>query len=128
MDSSPGKLQRDVAQLHNEFNGSDEYSFACKHDGTLFFPDTNGGDNTGTTNKKVRHYAPLQQLFKDLQNNTVARYNLITPDEYNDMHSNLAKGFVYQGVRSRNDLARLRPAITFCPLSFLKSWLGGLPE
>jgi hypothetical protein len=91
----------------NEFNGSDEYSFACKHDGTLFFADTNGGDNTGTTNKKVKHYAPLQQLFTDLQNNTVARYNLITPDEYNDMHSNLADGFVYQGVHYRNDLASI---------------------
>ena len=91
----------------HEFNGSDEYSFACKHDGTLFFADTNGGDNTGTTNKKVKHYAPLQQLFTDLQNNTVARYNLITPDEYNDMHSNLPSGFVYQGIHYRSDLSSI---------------------
>jgi hypothetical protein len=91
----------------NEFNASNQYSFACKHDGTLFFPDTNGGDNTGTTNTKVKHYAPLQQLFLDLQNNTVARYNLITPDEFNDMHSALQHGYVYNGVSYKNDLASI---------------------
>jgi hypothetical protein len=32
----------------NPYNGSNQYNFACKHDGTLFFVDTNGGnDPTG---------------------------------------------------------------------------------
>ena len=34
----------------------------------------------------------------DLTNNTVARYNLITPDQYNDMHSSLNTNFTYDGV------------------------------
>ena len=87
----------------NAFNGSNEYNFACKHDGTLFFPDTNGGDVTDTKNKATKHYAPLQQLFKDLQDNNVARYNLITPDQYNEMHSALTNGFVYNGVLYTGD-------------------------
>jgi phosphatidylinositol-3-phosphatase len=98
----------------NEFNGSNQYNFACKHDGTLFFPDTNGGDVTDTTNTKRSHYAPLQQLFNDLKSNKVARYNLITPDQYNDMHSSLTNGFTYHGVSYPNgDLAQIAAGDNF---------------
>jgi phosphatidylinositol-3-phosphatase len=97
----------------NPFNGSNEYNFACKHDGTLFFKDTNGGNDTGTSNKKRKNYAPLQQLFADLQNNNVARYNLITPDQYNDMHSALTNGFVYKGVSYTGDLSQIAAADNF---------------
>jgi hypothetical protein len=38
-------------------------------------------------------YAPLQQLFIDLANNTVAQFNWITPDQFNDQHTTLAGGF-----------------------------------
>lgn len=79
----------------NAFNGRNEFNFACKHDGTLFFPDT--------ANKAIKHYAPSQQLFKDLQDNNLARYNLITPDQYNEMHSALTNGFVYHGVAYTGD-------------------------
>ena len=41
---------------------------------------------------------PLQQLQTDLTNNTVARYNVITPDQYNDMHSSLNTSFTYNGL------------------------------
>ena len=34
----------------------------------------------------------------DLNNNTVGRYNLITPDLYNDMHTALNTNFTYDGV------------------------------
>ncbi len=53
---------------------------------------------TDDSNIKARHYAPLSQLSTDLANNTVSRYNLITPDQYNDMHSALTGGFTYNGV------------------------------
>ena len=97
----------------NEFNGSNQYNFACKHDGTLFFQDTNGGNVTDTTNKKSKHYRPLQQLFSDLQKNKVARYNLITPDQYNDMHSALTNGFTYHGVAYTGDLSQIAAADNF---------------
>jgi phosphatidylinositol-3-phosphatase len=97
----------------NEFNGSNEYDFACKHDGTLFFKETNGGNVTDNTNKMRKHYPPLQQLFADLRKNTVGRHNLITPDEYNDMHSALSKGFTYHGISYRGDLSQIAAADNF---------------
>ena len=89
----------------NPYNGSNQYSFATKHDGSLYFNATNGGYDTTPSNPLVSHYAPLQQLKTDLANNTVARYNLITPDLYNDMHSPLPNGFTYQGVHYTGDQA-----------------------
>jgi hypothetical protein len=82
----------------NPYNGSNQYNFATKHDGSLYFNATNGGNDTSTSNPLVPHYAPLQQLQTDLASNSVARYNLITPDQYNDMHSPLPGGFTYHGV------------------------------
>jgi hypothetical protein len=87
----------------NPYNGSNQYNFAPKHDGTLFFAATNGDNGSGTpnfspSNPEAPYYAPLQQLQTDLNNNTVARYNVITPDQYNDMHSSLNTNFTYNGV------------------------------
>ena len=39
----------------------------------------------------------------DLNNNTVGRYNWITPDQYNDAHSALNGGFTYQGMHYTGD-------------------------
>jgi hypothetical protein len=86
------------ASYTNPYNGSHQYNFAPKHDGQLFFADTNGGNNGGPSNPEASHYAPLQQLSTDLANNTVGRYNWITPDQYNDMHSALNTPFTYNGV------------------------------
>jgi hypothetical protein len=78
----------------NPYNGTHQYNFACKHTGQLFFPNTNGSTvntaDTGTTNVDTAHYPPLQQLATDLANNTQAAYNVITPDQYNDMHTALS--------------------------------------
>jgi phosphatidylinositol-3-phosphatase len=82
----------------NAYNGANQYNFATKHDGQLYYNATNGGNDTSTSNPEVPHYAPLQQLTSDLNNNTVARYNLITPNQYNDMHSALNTNFTYNGV------------------------------
>jgi hypothetical protein len=90
------------AAYTNPYNGSDQYNFAAKHDGSLFFTATNGGTatapNTSPSNPETPYYAPLQQLSTDLTNNTVAKYNWITPDQYNDMHSALNTNFTYNGV------------------------------
>ena len=82
----------------NAYNGSNQYNFATKHDGQLFYSATNGGNNTTPSNPEASYYAPLQQLATDLNNNTVAKYNLITPDQYNDMHSSLNTNFTYNGT------------------------------
>ena len=77
----------------NAFNGSSQYNYAAKHNPMVFFTDTNGGDNSTPSNPLSGHYAPLQQFFTDLANNTVADYNWITPDQYNDMHTSLTGGY-----------------------------------
>jgi hypothetical protein len=85
----------------NAYNGSNQYNFAVKHDGQPFFTATNGSTTTpnfSPSNPEAPHYAPLQQLQTDLDNNTVASYNLITPNQFNDMHSSLNTDFTYNGV------------------------------
>jgi hypothetical protein len=77
----------------NQYNYSNQYNYAAKHNPMVFFADTNGGCNTTTSNPLRLNYAPLQQLALDLANNEVADYTWITPDQYNDQHSSLSKGY-----------------------------------
>ncbi|MGZ3356225.1 MAG: alkaline phosphatase family protein [Isosphaeraceae bacterium] len=97
----------------NPYNGSNQYNFATKHDGQLYFNATNGGNDTTPSNPLASHYAPLQQLQTDLANNTVARYNLITPDQFNDMHSALPNGFTYHGTHYTGDQAAVAQGDNF---------------
>lgn len=77
----------------NPYNGSHQYNYGSKHDPQVFFAATNGGNDSSPSNPETSHYAPLQQLSTDLSKNTVARYNWITPDQYNEMHYALDGGF-----------------------------------
>jgi hypothetical protein len=77
----------------NQFNGSTQFDYAPKHNPQVYFTDSNGGNNTTPANPLSHHYAPLQQFFVDLANNTVARYNWISPDQFNDQHTALKNGF-----------------------------------
>ncbi len=77
----------------NDFNGSSQYNYAAKHNPQVFFTNTNGGDDPSPSNPLSQNYAPLQQLFTDLENSTVADYNWITPNQFNDMHTALKGGF-----------------------------------
>jgi hypothetical protein len=78
----------------NQFNGSTQYNYAVKHNPQAFFTDSNGGNDTTPANPLSHNYAPLQQLFTDLAGNTVADYNWITPDQFNDQHTALKGGFM----------------------------------
>jgi hypothetical protein len=77
----------------NPYNYSTQYNYAAKHNPMVFFADTNGGCDTTASNSMRTQYAPLQQLALDLQNDNVADYNWITPDQYNDMHTGLTNGY-----------------------------------
>jgi hypothetical protein len=77
----------------NQFNGSNQYNYAAKHNPMVFFTDSNGGNNATPSNPLSSQYAPLQQLFTDLAAGTVADYNWITPDQFNDMHTALSAGY-----------------------------------
>jgi phosphatidylinositol-3-phosphatase len=78
----------------NQFNGSTQFNYAAKHNPQVLFSDSNGGNDPTPANPQSQQYAPLQQLFVDLANNSVADYNWITPNQYNDMHTALTGGFM----------------------------------
>jgi phosphatidylinositol-3-phosphatase len=90
----------------NPYNGSNQFNFAPKHNPQVFFSATNGASTTS-------NYAPLQQLQTDLTNNTVAKYNWITPDQFNDMHTALNGGFTYNGVHYSGDAANIAQGDNF---------------
>src|SRR5262245_49393419 len=81
----------------------------------VYSVDTRGGCEPASANPTLNnmrlHYAPLQQLALDLQNNTVADYNWITPNQYNDQHSNLGTG--YGGHASNDDRSEVAQGDNF---------------
>ncbi len=101
----------------NPFNGSHQYNFAPKHAGELFFTTTNGGTPTvgdySTSNPQVPHYLPLQALARDLEDNKVGKFNIITPDQFNDMHTQLSGGFTYNGIHYTGDAANIAQGDSF---------------
>ncbi len=102
----------------NPYNGSTQWNFAVKHTGSLFFAATNGTSsltvaNTSTTNPEAPFYSPLPDLAGDLAAGTCAQYNVITPDQFNDMHTALSGGFTYHGVHYTGDLAQIAQGDNF---------------
>ena len=97
----------------NPYNGSNQYNYAVKHNPMAYFTDTNGGNDTTPSNPLASHYAPLQQLQIDLGNHTVANYNWITPNQFNDMHNALPGGFNYDGTLYTGDQARIAQGDNF---------------
>ena len=87
----------------NAYNGSDQFNYAAKHNPFVFFQG----------NYNAANYAPLQQLSTDLANNTVANFNWITPNQYNDMHSTLSGGFTYNGVHYTGNQANIAQGDNF---------------
>lgn len=108
------------ASYVNPYNGSTQWNFACKHTGSLFFAPTNGTTsltvaNTGTypANPEAPFYSPLPDLANDLAAGTCAQYNVITPDQYNDMHTALSAGITYHGVHYTGDNAQVAQGDNF---------------
>jgi phosphatidylinositol-3-phosphatase len=97
----------------NVYNGSHQYNYAAKHNPQIYFAATNGGNNTTTSNPLSMNYAPLEQLSTDLANNTVSKYNWITPDQFNDMHTSLSGGFTYHGVHYTGNQANIAQGDNF---------------
>jgi hypothetical protein len=90
--SSAGTL----ASGTNIYNGSTEYDYVVKHNPMEFFADT-----------QFQNVYPLAQLWTDLASNAVGRYNWITPDLFNEMHSALPNGFTYNGVQYTGNQAAI---------------------
>ena len=108
-----GNSSGTASTVHNAYNGSLQFNYAPKHNPAVFFSDTSGGNNTTTSNPQVSHYAPLQQLQTDLTNNTVSRFNWVTPDQFNDMHTALSGGFTYASTHLTGDSAQIAQGDNF---------------
>lgn len=86
----------------NPYNGTTQYNYAVKHNPSGLFGDT-----------ALENVYPLAQLFLDLSNNAVGRFNWITPDQYDDAHSALNGGFTYLGMHYTGDQAAVAAADNF---------------
>jgi hypothetical protein len=80
----------------NVYNGSTFYVYMAKHNPMGFFTDT----------QNTNDY-PLAQLWVDLTNSAVGRYNWVIPDACNEMHNWLPDGFTYNGVFFWEDQAAI---------------------
>jgi hypothetical protein len=98
----------------NSYEYSNQYNYAAKHNPMVLFADTAGGCDKSVANPMRTNYAPLQQLTFDLQNDTVADYNWITPNQFNDMHTTLTNGYGGpSGAAAKDDRGRIAQADNF---------------
>ena len=86
----------------NPYYHNGQYGYAAKHNPMVFFSDT-----------ATQNVHPLTNLTADLANNTVARYNWITPNLYNDQHTGLSSGFTYHGTNYTGDQAAVAQGDNF---------------
>ncbi len=86
--------QEDIAD--NKCPLTDVGKYAPKHNPFVFFDDMTG-TNDANNAYCIAHNRPYTELANDLVNNTVARYNFITPNQCNDMHDFCSFDQVRQG-------------------------------
>jgi len=86
----------------NPYYGNGQYNYAVKHNPMAFYNDT-----------QTQNVYALTNLMRDLTNNTVGRYNWITPNQYNDAHSALSGGFTYHGIAYTGDQAAIAQGDNF---------------
>jgi hypothetical protein len=86
----------------NPFYGTTQFNYAVKHNPMAFFPDT-----------ALQNVFPLSQFFQDLGNGTLGSYNWITPNQFNDAHSSLSGGFIYQNTHFTGDQASIAQGDNF---------------
>lgn len=86
------------SSVTNPYYHTNQYNYAAKHDPMAFFSDT-----------ATQNVATFDSLRSDIAADTISvsnptatssfgKYNWITPNQYNDMHSNLSTSFTYNGV------------------------------
>ena len=94
-----------------ERNASGNQFYATKHDPFVYFDDVTGNQSPGSA-YCIAHVRPYTELAADLENNTVARYNFITPNLCDDMHDSCTNGNIPNGDAwlSRNVPAILNSA------------------
>jgi phosphatidylinositol-3-phosphatase len=100
--SGTGGTANGLTIATNPYNGSTQYNYAVKHNPMAFFADT-----------ATQNLEQISQLQTDLTANTVGKYNWITPNQYNDMHTALTGGFTYNGQHFTGDQAQIAQGDNF---------------
>ena len=100
--SGTGGAPNGVTVVPNPYNGTLQYNYAVKHNPMAFFADT-----------ATQNVEQMSQLQTDLTANTVGKYNWITPNQYNDMHTALSGGFNYHGTQYTGDQAQIAQGDNF---------------
>jgi len=97
-----------------------QWNYAPKHNPDVFFDNNIGATaaNGFTPNPNdpfgIAHNQPLQQFYQDLLTGNVGKFNYITPNQFNDMHS-LRKGSTDLIAQGDNWLAQNIPLIMASP-------------
>jgi len=86
----------------NPYYSSGQYNYGVKHNPMAFYNDT-----------QTQNVYALTNLFRDLTNNSVGRYNWITPNQFNDQHTGLSGGFTYHGTDYTSDQAAIAQGDNF---------------
>lgn len=86
----------------NPYHGSTQYDYGVKHNPMAFFSDT-----------QLQNVFALTNFPTHLANGLLGRYNWITPDEFNNMHSALSSGFTYHGTVYTGDQAAVAQGDNF---------------
>jgi hypothetical protein len=64
---------------------SNKYPYAVRHDPFVYFDDVTDKKNVRSA-YCIEHIRPFYELARDLASNSVAQYNFITPNVWDDMH------------------------------------------
>ncbi len=75
--------QEDISGTYVPLANTNNY--AVRHNPFVYFDDITGRNNPEFA-YGIAHIRPYEELAGDLMNNTVARYNFITPNKCDDMH------------------------------------------
>lgn len=66
-------------------------NYVARHNPFLYFDDVSGSNCSDRyATNCLRHISPYLRLDTDLKNNSVARYNFISPDQCNNMHGGIS--------------------------------------
>jgi phosphatidylinositol-3-phosphatase len=88
---------------------SNKYPYAVRHDPFVYFDDVTNNKSI-SSGYCIEHIRPFEELAEDLANNSVAKYNFITPNVCNDMHDSC--GPLYNKIEQGDSwLAKYLPAI-----------------
>lgn len=99
--------QEDISGTYVPLTGTNNYT-PC-HNPFVYFDDVTGTNDPNYA-YGIAHVRPFQELVTDLANNTVARYNFITPNLCDNMHNPCAP-LTNQILQGDNWLMNVVPAI-----------------